>query len=134
MFCMHLYSCIFMMVTIQHFMLIWCRNWGISFMIWFRTRFPRVPRRRSEKQAKNNEEFISERLDQATEGERGKTRPPENKKKKEKKEEQTNDKKTEKWKERTNQKTATGWKERRKKRKKKNRPATKREEEKMDSK
>ena len=51
---------------------IWCHNWGILFMIWLRTGFPRVPRRRSDKQAKNNEEFISERLVQASERKFGK--------------------------------------------------------------
>ena len=59
---------------------IWCQNWGISFMIWLRTGFPRVLRRRSEKQARNNEESISEWLVQAIEREKGNTRPPEKRK------------------------------------------------------
>ena len=66
---------------------------------------PRVPRRRLEKQVKNNEETISERLVQAT--------------KREKKKEQTNDKKNNQlknpreMKRKNKAKTATGWMERR---------------------
>ena len=102
-------------MAIQHFNTIWCRNPGhiVHDIVthW-------VPRRRSEKQAKNNEESISERLVQATKEkrEKNKNRPTTKKKKN-----------PEKWKERTKQKTATGWMGRRKKEKNKNKPATKRE-------
>ena len=66
-FCMNLH------MTIQHIKLIWCRKPDISVMVWLRTGFPR---RRSDKQTKNNEESISEQLVQATKKRRKRNRPP----------------------------------------------------------
>ena len=101
-----------MVMAIQHFNTIWCRNPGhiVRDMVthW-------VPPRRSEKQAKNNEESISERLVQASKREKrkNKNKPATKRRKRNRPTRKKTNKRTRR-KERTKEKTARRKKKRKK--------------------